>query len=144
LTIRKAEALHPTLFDNDPGRTELERATAVANRLLSEKGMGDIGTSKDHATYWRGYIVFEHFSKKEPSGGCGGEQRSWFERKTYSPEWSAVLLTGLKKTSIYCDQAFPEPFPLLMQSWQADASSAHQTFVTESRRFIPTPPHTQM
>lgn len=34
--------------------------------------MGDISTSQDHATYWRGYIVFEYFSKKEPSVGYGG------------------------------------------------------------------------
>jgi len=72
LTNRNVELLHPTLFDNDPGETALERATAIANRLLRENGMSDVSTSSDHATYWKGYILFGYFKKDEPSVRYGG------------------------------------------------------------------------
>lgn len=64
--------LHPTFFSSDTGGTELQRATAVANRVLHENNMSDVCTTQDHASYWRGYIIFEYFNIEKPSVKYGG------------------------------------------------------------------------
>lgn len=72
MASRDAELLHPTFFDADTGRTELDRATAVANRVLRENGLSDFGTNQSHASDWKGYIIFRYYDIEELSMAYGG------------------------------------------------------------------------
>ena len=66
------ELLHPTFFDSEAGITMLDRATSLAKRILRENGMSDFSTTQDHASYWKGYIIFEYFNIEEPDAKYGG------------------------------------------------------------------------
>ncbi|WP_371226100.1 hypothetical protein [Roseovarius sp. 2305UL8-3] len=69
---QEAELLHATLPTEDSESTELDRAASVANRVLSENGMVDYKTTKDHASYWKNYFIFEYFLIKDPRVRPGG------------------------------------------------------------------------
>lgn len=66
------ELLHATLAAGNMQAAKLDSATQVANRVLCKHGMSDYETAKDHATYWKEYIVFRYYYIANPSLATGG------------------------------------------------------------------------